>query len=388
MRILFPSIVDPARFPGGAGTATRGIVSLLEAAPLAAAVNVLPSHVPRDRKRHALRRLTRAAASLTSPLPAKVLFQRSNAYVSFVRRELARQNYDLVMINGTDLVWIMDLVSSAVPIVVCAHNIEHELYADQLASMGLPAPLRGLLARDLAKLKKLEIDGLQRADGTLFLSSQEAERMRPHLCRREPLSMPPIFDYPLRARAFRHRSGGIIELSFLANLDWWPNREGLNWFLEEVLPECGENVRLHLYGVGSERYASAPPGHRRSRVVGHGYLDNLADVWDRCDVMICPIRAGGGVNIKLAESIYNGMPVLTTPFAIQGLPIDEGPAVVVRGSTESWIEFLTSPALHDLAHAEVSEEQRNRFESQRWREPMQAYLEQVVAEGPRPRGAS
>src|SRR6476469_9574786 len=52
-----------------------------------------------------------------------------------------------------------------------------------------------------------------------------------------------------------------------------------------------------------------------ARVTQHGPVDNLAEVWSRCDLMICPMLTGSGVSTKLAEAVYHGVPGLATSLA-------------------------------------------------------------------------
>lgn len=50
-------------------------------------------------------------------------------------------------------------------------------------------------------------------------------------------------------------AGGEVRFGFLGNLDWWPNRDGLRWFLREVWPAVPKSVRLDLYGPGRRETA-------------------------------------------------------------------------------------------------------------------------------------
>jgi hypothetical protein len=77
--------------------------------------------------------------------------------------------------------------------------------------------------------------------------------------------------------------------------------------------------------------------------------------------MICPIRAGAGVSIKVAESLYNRMPVLATTQAIRGFQCLSGPGLVVIDSTKDWINFLNSPEADQLATQAPSEELSRQF---------------------------
>jgi hypothetical protein len=94
----------------------------------------------------------------------------------------------------------------------------------------------------------------------------------------------------------------------------------------------------------------------------HGIVPDLATVWDQVDIMMCPIRAGAGVSIKVAESLFNRMPVIATTQAIRGFPSLSGPGLMIKNSAEDWIEFLNSSEADQLATQMPSEELRRKFD--------------------------
>ena len=152
---------------------------------------------------------------------------------------------------------------------------------------------------------------------------------------------------------------------------WWPNRQGLSWFLSNVFPHVGPNVHLNLFGEGTERYARGV-----ARVTQHGPVDNLAEVWSRCDLMICPMHAGGGVSTKLAEAVYHGVPVLATSLATRGLPLSDDPCITVSDDAEDWIEHLTSP--NASAGQRISPTLSDQFAVHTHRETVQRFVRDVI----------
>jgi glycosyltransferase involved in cell wall biosynthesis len=98
-------------------------------------------------------------------------------------------------------------------------------------------------------------------------------------------------------------------------------------------------VQLHLFGKDSDRIAPNHPSIQR-----HGYVADLAEVWGACDFMICPVISGGGVSVKVAEALYNGMPLVGSRLSARGLPLDPDPSIVLLDGAEDWIQFLNSGA--------------------------------------------
>ena len=336
--ILFPSIVDPALHHGGAGTVTRAFLRLLQRAPLSAQIEcVVPTYT--RRRSHRGRQLTSLARTLVSPLPSKALFTYSRRFRNDVQRMLRTRGFDLILLNGSDLLWLLPQLPRGLPVILMAHNIEHQLFLSQINSLHPSSRLlRGALMRDMRRLVDYEMSGLRRVENIVFLSRRDAEFAVGENPNINAIIVPPIFDdQSSDIRCFRHSPDGM-HLGFVGNFGWWPNREGLRWFLKEVFPHTGDNTRLHLFGEQSQ---SAP---RHARIVNHGFVPRTQDIWPICDFMICPAICGGGVNVKLAEAVYNRMPVLATSFGATGLPLESDPGIVVLDRAEEWVSFLRSPA--------------------------------------------
>jgi glycosyltransferase involved in cell wall biosynthesis len=343
LEILAPSIVDPSTHRGGAGTTTRTLFRLLQRPPLGARITAVPPPRSAD-SLHRIHQVLSVARSLTSALPAKIAFARTRGLLRAVRQRLRERPFDLVLLNGSDLLWLLPELPSHLPRVLVAHNIEHDLHRTHIDS--LPPPwrlLRPFLVYDWRRLRDYEMSAMRRIPDVIFLSARDAELARrecPHI---NTIVIPPLFDYRPAEWSRTPNLDGHIDIGLLANFGWWPNRQGLRWFLNEVFPHIPETMHLHLFGEHSERVAPRHP-----RVVGHGFVPKLQDVWAQCDFMICPIRHGGGVSVKFAEIVYNGVPVVASSFTARGVPLEPHPSIVLLDGAPEWIRFLRSPAAREL----------------------------------------
>lgn len=351
-----PSIVDPAFQWGGAWTATRGIVNLLRASPFDAEVVSVPA-ADLSWQAHRARRYVAFARSLVSGLPAKFQFQRSRQMLEGVMGLLGNQEFDLILLNGSDLLWILPHLPHQPARILLAHNIEHRHYADQIQfEYPRPSLQRALLLKDRSRLEKQELEGLRAVGNVVFLSAEDEAYARRECPQLFTMTVPPLLNGACAQRPASLNSTSGIEIGMLANFEWWPSQQGVHWFLKEVLPYLHSGVRLHLFGKGSDDIASDS-----LRVVKHGYVPELDVVWSTCDFMICPVLAGGGVSIKLADAVCRGVPVLATRYSVRGLPIDSDPAIVLLETAGEWIEFLNSNATRDLRRLSPSPQVIARF---------------------------
>jgi glycosyltransferase involved in cell wall biosynthesis len=372
LKILIPSIIDPMLHRGGAGSVTRSLLKILEIEPLNAKFEYIIPTSP-FQKFHQLRQLTSILKSFFSDLPAKAIFTYSRNFLQSIKKRLEEEHFDLIIINGSDLIWLISELQSDLPIILIAHNIEYQLFLSQINSIN-PYPLvRQFLLRDYERLKNYELSGLPKIKNIICLSNDDAQLMLNNYPDLNLLTVYPLFDYEPTQENRTNNLNETIDIGFMGNFTWWPNRHGLNWFLENVFPHTKEHIKLHLFGEESQDLTSSSP-----RIVNHGFVPNIQDVLSQIDLMICPIFVGGGVNIKFAEAIYNGVPVLASSFSQRGFQLQPDASIILLDHPEEWVDFLNSVNVHSLRKQKISVSLSNLFSAKLHIESVQSFVQEVV----------
>lgn len=372
-RILMLSIVNPQVEYNGAATVTRGLLKLLASPPFEARVDCVPVRAEPLR----WRRLAQARSLLLSSvsiLPAKAAFCYSKEFREDVVARVESEHYDLVLLNGADLLWVSDYLPASIPRVLIAHNIEHLLFRAQIQNLGWwYRPVAGMLRKDCTRLQDYELKGIREIGKVIFLSREEAAYAG-SLCEcLRSTTIPPVFDYEPRPRPHTI-AGPTLEIGLLGNFKWWPNQLSLRWFSNEVLPYVKSPVRVNLFG-----HSGVHPGRGDPRIVKRGVVESLEQVWASCDFMICPAFSTGGVCVKFAEAVYNKMPVLATRHAARGFSVGHDPALVFLNEPREWVEFLNSKAARDLAERQVSDKTAARFAMDVQKDKFQQFVKNAIA---------
>ena len=363
------SLVDPASHPGGAGTYTRGLVAALGSRHVVTLV--APLHPPPG-PWYRSRQVVSLARSCISEFPALTLFTRQPEFLRRIRETARSQHFDAALINGGDMLWAVKELPPEMPTVLIAHNLEHQVLTQKLANYPL---LSHVLKREISKQRHYEIEGFRRTRGVIFLSSTEMAWGCNQVPGLRALHVPPLFTNPPVTRKPQHHSH--LRLGFLADFAWWPNRQSWKWLMDNILPKVRRPITVHVFGRQSDQIPT------RGKVISHGFVQNLREVWEQIDIMLCPIHEGAGVNIKLAESLYNRMPVLATTMAVRGLECLSGPGLTIIDSAEEWVTFLNSSQAELLAAQVPSEELSRQFSPDCHREKLENFLTEVTRGNPR-----
>jgi hypothetical protein len=263
--------------------------------------------------------------------------------------------------------WAIDALPREMPTVLIALNLEHEVLRQQLANSVF---LSRIFRQEIVKQRRYEIECFRRAGGVIFLSTTDMGWACRHVPGLQALCVPPLFTERRIPR--KREPSAHLRLGFLADFAWWPNRQNWDWLINEILPHVRRSIAVHVFGRQSERIPTC------DGVVVHGFVRELRAVWDQVDMMICPVRIGAGVNIKLAESLYNGMPVLATTHALRGLDCQSGPGLAIVDSAEEWASFLSSPQADLLATQSPSEELNHQFAADRHAKRLEHFIVERV----------
>jgi glycosyltransferase involved in cell wall biosynthesis len=111
---------------------------------------------------------------------------------------------------------------------------------------------------------------------------------------------------------------------FLGNVESGPNADAIEFFANDVLPALrskSPGATLDVIGPGAtptivERYAS--------RVHFRGFANDLGAALAEYDLLVAPLRFGGGTKLKVLDAMAYGIPVVTTSVGAEGLWLKHG----------------------------------------------------------------
>lgn len=139
------------------------------------------------------------------------------------------------------------------------------------------------------------------------------------------------------------KSAISLNLLFVGDLDYLPNRFGLEKFLIHIFPKIKETfptIMLHIVGSGKRIYWLK---HLiNNNIKYHGYIKDLNSVYQLADIIINPIISGSGTQNKLIEGIAYGKLILSSSYGAQCLIGYNVPKLVdVCDSSDHYIKAIS-----------------------------------------------
>lgn len=250
---------------------------------------------------------------------------------------LRKQSFDIVQLESLYLAPYIGIIRSYsnAKIVLRAHNVEHEIWERMSANEPI-ALRRWYFEYSAKKLKKYEIDQLSAIDHLLAISPIDEQKFRLMGYRGDSHSIPIGLD--LKEFEFREvESEPPLSVSFIGSLDWMPNIEGLNWFLEAIWPHLSTifpNLTLHVAGRNCPDWIKQMEGNN---VVIEGEVKDSRSFLLKHPLTVVPLLSGSGMRAKILESMALGRVVITTTLGLEGICAKDKQDVLIADTTEEFI---------------------------------------------------
>ncbi len=144
------------------------------------------------------------------------------------------------------------------------------------------------------------------------------------------------------------RSTAVVAL--IGSFNWHPTRTAGLRLVERLWPRIRDRVpEANLRLVG--RHARSVLG-RFQGTPGVSIHENVPDIlpyFDESDVMLYAPTEGSGIKVKVLEAFALGVPVVTTPDGVEGMPATDGVHAGIapddEGLVERTVALLRNPAL-------------------------------------------
>lgn len=230
---------------------------------------------------------------------------------SDVRTAIERAGpFDGYVLNSVQFAGAFENLFDDRPSIFVAHNVEHRSAQENAAAAG--GLFQRLLFRREARLLKTMEERLCRRARFVFTLAEE-DRSALGVASDDRSAVLPLV---IRTSAPTKQDPRRIDCdaALIGTWTWQPNRIGLDWFLEEVVPHLRRNFRIRIAGNMPSGVTSTHPG-----VEFVGRVPD-AQAFVRGGAVIPLIStAGSGVQLKTIETFELGLPAVATSRSLRGI---------------------------------------------------------------------
>ncbi|MGZ3650138.1 MAG: glycosyltransferase [Bdellovibrionota bacterium] len=172
-------------------------------------------------------------------------------------------------------------------------------------------------------VRDCEIKAYQKCDAVVMVSQDDHDELIRH-CPNLPVLLVPNIHKPADAAAaakptpFARRQGCV----FVGNFDHNPNVSSCVFLKHEVAPLLEkESIRFQLVGSNPPKVVRTMGEHGPAAALFEvtGYVPEVLPYLESARVSVAPVLFGAGMNGKIGEALYAGLPVVTTALGALGM---------------------------------------------------------------------
>jgi polysaccharide biosynthesis protein PslH len=284
---------------------------------------------------------------------AQVAAHRSRGLRKSVVRALAHARCDLI---HSESFYMAQHVPAAcrVPLLIVAQNVEHLLWRQRWEKEHDRVRAREHYL-EWCRTQDAEVRAWRRADLCAAVSEEDRLEIEGLLGAPGVRLVPCGWDHVSQngSRPLRVNVGGDPFLVFVGNFAYGPSADGAEFLCDEILARVVEKLpgtRLALVGNDPTGRASRLAS---DRVLVTGRVPDVAPWLKAADLIVSPLRVGGGMKMKVLEALALGKPLVTTSIGVQGLGADARRAIRVRDGAGSFAAEVVALAKDRAARASL-----------------------------------
>lgn len=241
-----------------------------------------------------------------------------------------------------DQLWMAQyaLQKHAIKKVLDQHNVVH-MIPQRMAQHESNSLKRLFLEQEWRKLADYEVSACRGFDHILTVSSVDRDALLKLL----GASHPPITALPIcldpQATPQVTRASRPTMILHLGTMFWPPNVDGVLWFAKEVFPIIHReipNTRFAIVGKNppsSVLDLSGQPG-----IEVPGYVEDPTSYLEECAAFVVPLRAGGGMRVKIIDAWLRGVPIVSTTIGAEGIDTLPGENILIADQPVSFAQAV------------------------------------------------
>lgn len=252
---------------------------------------------------------------------------------------LKKNSYDVVQLETLYTTPYIKAIrnNSGAKIVLRTQNIEYKIWKG--LSMQEKNPFRKWYLRLLAgRLKVYEIKTFNLVDAIAAITREDAAEAKQLGCIK-PITVAP-FGIDLKKYYAAKKDIELNSIFHLGSMDWRPNEEAIEWFLNNVwskLHEKHPDLKFYLAGRNMPSWILKL---NLKNVVVEEDIKNSIDFMASKNIMIVPLLSGGGMRVKIIEGMAMGKTVISTTVGAKGINYKSNQNILVADSPMSFVNAV------------------------------------------------
>lgn len=255
-------------------------------------------------------------------------------------KELKNTDYDIIQFEGLLVSLYLYAVRkhSKAKLIYRAHNIENQIW-ERLSQQKTDPFKKSYLRLHARRIKTYEFKQLNNFDGIAVFTEQDKNTLIGYGTKI------PIETVPVGINLEQYKPDfsktEFPSLFFLGSLDWLPNREGIEWFLDNFYTDLVDgDLRVRFYVAGNDIPKRFDDYDVMGKIFIQGEVDDALEFVNSKSIMIVPLLSSGGMRVKIVEGMAMQKCIISTSLGAEGINYENEVNIIIANNQEEFYEAI------------------------------------------------
>lgn len=254
---------------------------------------------------------------------------------------LRHEHFDIIHLESIYVTPYLDVIRkySKAKIVIRMHNIEHQIW-ERLAENESNLMMKMVYRVNKKQLEHVENTILKKMDGYMTISDPDFQYFQQTAPAVPGVVIPFGIDMENYELEDDYIASDKPSLCHIGSMNWSPNMEGIEWFLDDVWPLIHEAHPELQFTVAGHGTPDKLLQRQDPNVQFVGAVPSANEFMLDHDMMIVPLLSGSGVRVKIVEAMALGRVVITTSVGAEGLAVENGKHLFIADTPEEFLSVI------------------------------------------------
>ena len=259
---------------------------------------------------------------------------------------LREKDFDVIQFEGIYVVPYLETVKehSKAKLIYRAHNIAFDVW-ERLALRERFTPRRVYLEFLSRRLKVYETEQINRFHQVFAISEPDRHSILRMGCQTRLDVFPVAIDF--EKYNIDNTKTSFPTLFHLGAMDWRPNKEGLEWFLDEIWPDIetlNRELRFYIAGKNMQKQFF---DYDSDNLIVEGEVFDAVEFMNSKAIMIVPLLSASGMRVKIIEGMAMQKCIIATSMAAEGINYKNGKDILIANTSDEFyraiLQCITQP---------------------------------------------
>lgn len=274
---------------------------------------------------------------------------------------LKENTFDIIQLESLFTVPYLQLIKqhSNAKVVYRAHNIEFMLWERLADKPGFFLRKKYLIFL-AERLRAFETENINRFDYIFAISEPDRQNILRFGCEVSIAVFPVALDLQ-HYKADRSQTS-YPTLFHLGAMNWRPNEEGLEWFLDDIWPDIeklDKDLRFYIAGKSMQKHFF---DYDSDNVIVEGEVFDAIEFMNSKAIMIVPLLSGTGMRVKIIEGMAMKKCVIATTIAAEGINYTAGHDILIADTADEFYRSILQCMINPKRWMEIGDNARQTVE--------------------------